>query len=188
MFNFNKLFGTAVEALEAKKSPRFNDYHTGRLLYEKYLKNHPDLFNMEPTLLARMEAKSSPELAKVEELFKSAIEGADKIEDYADAATAYQQLGQLYFYQGRLDESKTALQKSLEIFTGLAALNKTYKTTQSDSHHFLGLTLIDMKDFAGAERELNASAAIDKATGNQSNIMYSLQAQALLEKRRKSSK
>jgi len=184
MFKLNKLFGTMVEASAAKKSPRFNDYHTGRMLYEKYLSNHPDLFNQEPTLFARLEAKNSPELAKVEELFKSSIEGAEKVEDYADAATAHQQLGQLYFYQDRLEESKTELLKSLEIFSGLATLNKTYKVAQSDSHYFLGLTLIDMGDYSGAEKELNTSAAIDKAIGNQSNLMLGMSAMTLLEKRR----
>ena len=59
MFKFNKLFGTMVEASAAKKNPRFNDYHTGRLAYEKYLSNHPDLFNdnQDPTPAARREAK-----------------------------------------------------------------------------------------------------------------------------------
>jgi tetratricopeptide (TPR) repeat protein len=191
MFNkLNKLFGEMVEASAAKKIPRFNDYHTGRLLYEKYLSNHPDLFNddVNPTPAARREAKNSPELARVEELFKSSIEGANKVNDYADAATAYQNLGHLYYHQGRLEESKTVLLKSLDIFSGLASLNKTYKIAQSNSHYFLGLTLIDMKDYSGAEKELNTSAAIDKATGNQANIIYGQKAMAHLEERRKNNK
>jgi tetratricopeptide (TPR) repeat protein len=138
-----------------------------------------------PTPAARQEAINSPELAKVEELFKSSIEGATKVDDYADSATAYQQLGQLYYYQGRLEESKTALLKSLDIFSGLATLNKTYNIAQSDSHYFLSLTLIDMKDFAGAEKELNTSTAIDKATGNKANLAYGQAAKARLEARRK---
>jgi tetratricopeptide (TPR) repeat protein len=188
MSRWTKLFEEIVEARAAKKSPRFNDYHTARIAYENYLKNHKDLLvpSGGPTPTARQEAKNSPELEKIEELFKKSIEGADKVNDYSDVATAYQQLGQLYYYQGRLEESKSALLKSLDIFSGLASLDKSHKDAQSDTHYFLGLTLIDMKDFNGAEKELKTSTAIDMATGNKYNVeYYGKLAMARLDERRK---
>jgi tetratricopeptide (TPR) repeat protein len=190
MIRWRKLFGTVLETAAARKIPRFRDYHTARMVYEKYLIEHKDLLiNFGgPTEAARTRAMDSDELAGVEASFISALEGAENVKDYTDAAVALQQLGQLYYYQGRLEDSKTALLKSLEVLSGLVSMSKDHKTVLSDSHYFLGLTYIDLNMFAEAEKELKTSAAIDEANGNKYNLEYGQAAMARLEARKKLAK
>ena len=172
----------------ARESKRFDAYHKGRMIYEKYLMDNKELLieNNGPSFVSRKKAKESIELENAEKLFLESIQGAEEEKDYFDMAIAYQQLGQMYYYQGRLAEAIHSLKKSLDVILGLISLHKDYKTVLSDIHYFMGLAYIDLSDFENAEKEIYESNEINKINNNKYNLQYDELAIKRLRERRTS--
>jgi tetratricopeptide (TPR) repeat protein len=154
------------ESHAAKTQPRFALFRAARLAYEDYIRDSSAMGRPGFPKLKEIDfrrAASDTHLLQAEQLYLRALALSRQEKVFRDTAVALYQLGMLYHLQGRLAESREALEEALDIADSLPHLEDPEIKLISGCCYHLGILAAREGRTDLAKTFLNRSVNIDDA-------------------------
>lgn len=153
------------ESLLSLISKRFKLFRTARLQHEAYIINHGIQFES-ITPEQRRQAVASPELSKVENLYREALEITESAHSTKNVAIVHNQLGLLHFMRGDLDSSLASFTESLSLIENQPQLDTADLDIVSTCQTFLALIALENGDRSKARQHILKAKEIDETLNN----------------------